>query len=66
VKTCEYCRLNSGVIFGIEVRPCGRCSAGHFCCRDCWRKKASIVGEFPEQDYKLGKCPPRQEVVRGS
>lgn len=61
MKTCEYCGQSSATIFGIEVRAC-RCGAAHWCCRQCWEKRAKVVGEFPDQDYKLGVCPPRKEV----
>lgn len=62
MNACEYCGTKSSAV-SIETRAC-RCGRSHKACPGCWRWRAKVVGEFPDQDYKLSECPPKIEVPK--
>ncbi len=58
MNSCDFCGAGPREAV-ITAGPC-RCGAAHRSCGACWRQVAKISGEFPEQDFKLSKCPPKK------
>lgn len=72
-RVCMFCRRqghespDEGVTSngGIHAAPC-LCGSTHATCDLCFKSRARILGEFPDQRQMLPECPPRLERRDGT
>jgi len=65
-RICLYCGVtghfskDEGITSTGAIRH-DRCQCGHAhsCCRVCWEKLRTFIGEFPHQRLALRQCPER-------